>query len=646
MKYYTIAVADDGYKGSEPLTYSANQELIPGQLVLVPLRKILVTGVVVQAVAKPPFNTKPVNVIFNLPPLPAASLQLITWLQAFYGAPLGISTQQCIISSLTERTIARGLQEQPLFTPPDTSSLPPLIPEQAKLISELPQSGSAIIHGDTGTGKTRLYIEQASKAIATNKSVIVLTPEISLTSQLTESFRTVFGKRALVTHSGLTVAQRRTIWLQCLSSRDPLIIIGPRSALFSPLHNIGLIVIDEAHDDAYKQDSVPTYHATRVASLLATIHQAPLLLGSATPSIADYFLATQKKRPILRLTQRPKEDKNLTTQTVAVDMRERSNFTQNPHLSDALIRAIRSAREQGEQSLLFLNRRGTSRITLCSACGWRALCDHCGTPMTFHEDSFSLKCHTCARNKQVPASCPDCGGGDILFRSIGTKAIESTIKALFPGSSVMRFDTDNKKTERFEQHYESVKSGQVDILIGTQLLTKGLDLPKLSVVGVLNADLSLQIPDFSAEEKTYQLLSQVIGRVGRGHRSGIAIIQTYNPNNKAIADALAQNWNDFYKRELVERKSFLFPPFCHMLVLSVRRASAVSAEKAAHKLVQELQQHPGIRVEQPTPSYHIRVDGQYEWRIVIKATTRDRLLYIISALPSGWRFDIDPTNLL
>lgn len=645
MRYYTIIVADDGYKGTEPLTYSSEESLEPGQLVLVPLRRILVTGTIVQAVPKPSFNTKPIHVVFDAPPLPTASLQLIAWLQAFYAAPLGISAQQCIISSLTERTIARRPQETPL-PDPDFSSLPPLTPEQAKLLSQLPQSGTSIIHGDTGTGKTRLYIEQALKSIAANRSVIVLTPEISLTSQLTESFQNVFGERAIVTHSGLSVAQRRAIWLQCLVSRKPLIVIGPRSALFSPLHDIGLIVIDEAHDDAYKQDSTPAYHATRVASKLATIYQAILLLGSATPSVADYFLATQKQRPILRITQRPKEDKTQKTETIAIDMRERNNFTQNPHLSDSLIRTIRAAREQGEQSLLFLNRRGTSRITLCSTCGWRALCDHCGTPMTFHEDTFSLKCHTCAKNRQVPAECPECGGGDILFRSVGTKAIESTVRSLFPGSTIMRFDTDNKKSERFEQHYESVKSGQVDILIGTQLLTKGLDLPRLSVVGVLNADLSLQIPDFTAEEKTYQLLSQVMGRVGRGHRSGTVIVQTYNPTNKAITDALSQNWDDFYKRELMERKNFMFPPFCYVLTLAVRRASNANAEKAALKLEHELQQKLGVQIEPPTPSYHVRVDGQYEWRIVIKAASRERLLTIARSLPSGWRFNIDPINLL
>lgn len=646
MKYYTVAVADDGYKGHKPLTYASEQALQPGQIVLVPLRKILATGIVTESVVKPKFATKPIAITFNLPPLPAPSLKLLDWLRDFYAAPLGVSTQQFVASSLTERTIANTKNEIATGTAPDTSKLPKLIPEQTVAVDELSDAGAYILHGDTGTGKTRIYIELALKAVKSGRSAIILTPEISLTSQLTESFYAVFGSSVLVTHSGLTTAQRRNIWLACLKTTSPLVVIGPRSALFSPLANIGLIVVDEAHDDAFKQDSVPTYHATRVASQLASLHKAPLVLGSATPSVNDYFMATQKKRPILRLTKRPIDSRPFTTTTLTVDMRERSNFTQNAYISDPLIKAIRLAREKGEQSLIFLNRRGTSRITLCSTCGWRALCDHCGTPMTFHEDSFSLRCHTCAKNNSVPSTCPSCGGGEILFRSMGTKAIESALKSLFPASTVMRFDTDNKKDERFEQHYQNVKTGKIDVLIGTQLLVKGLDLPKLSVVGVLNADLSLQIPDFTAEEKTYQLLSQVIGRIGRGHRSGTAIVQTYNPHNKAIADALSQNWQDFYERELQERKTFLFPPFCHLLVLTVRRASQLSSEKAATKFAYELQRISGLRVEHPVPSYHLKVDGQFEWRIVVKATSRTKLTQVVGLLPSGWRFDIDPSSLL
>lgn len=612
---------------------------------LVPLRKTLVTGVVMSETGKPSFRAKPISTCFTLPPIPTKSLELLNWLQVFYASSLGSVAQQYLAGSLTARTVAaqQKISEYPKPTP---LVVPTLTAAQKNIIAKLPRSGTALLHGDTGTGKTRLYIELAVKAIGRGKSVIILTPEISLTSQLTESFQRVFGHRVLLTHSGLTTAQRRDKWLQCLKSTDPLIVIGPRSALFSPLKLIGLIVVDESHDDAYKQDSMPSYHATRVAAKLASLHEALLLLGSATPSVSDYFLAEQKNKPILRLTERPKENPTMTVNTRVTDMRNRTEFTQNTWLSNTLIAAIREALRANEQSLLFLNRRGTSRITLCASCGWRALCDHCGTPMTFHEDSFLLKCHTCSKTVSVPSNCPDCENSDILFHSVGTKAIETAIKRLFPESTVMRFDTDNKKSERLEQHYQTVKNGKVDILIGTQLLTKGLDLPHLGVVGVLNADLSLQIPDFTAEEKTYQLLSQVVGRVGRGHRSGTVIVQTYNPTNRAITDALARNWIDFYRRELAERKAFFFPPFSHMLVLRLRRKSSESAQEISTKLMIKLQRIANIQIDNPTPSYHLRVGGLFEWRLIVRSNQREKLLKIASDLPNGWYFDIDPVNLL
>lgn len=646
MRYYTIAVADDAYKGSEPLTYQHEAELAIGQIVLVQIRRFLVSGMVVSQTKKPTFTTKSIAVVFNLPPLPPAFQEILPWIMHYYAAPLGVAAQQCIPGSLTEKSVAAHVLSTSSLPTPRPDAVPPLITEQVQLLSKLNTRGSNLIHGDTGTGKTRLYIEQALTAIAANKSVVVLTPEISLTSQLVHSFKQVFGNRVLLTHSNLTTAQRRKIWLTILKSAEPLIIVGPRSALFAPLGSIGLIVIDEAHDDAYKQEGVPSYHALRVASKLASLHGAQLLLGSATPSVSEYHMATARNVPILRLTTRPTLTNQKPTEHILVDMRERANFTQNHALSNQLIRAIKAAQSRGEQSLLFLNRRGTSRITLCKACGWRALCDHCATPLTFHGDFFTLRCHTCTRQMKVPSACPDCSSTDIIFKSEGTKAIEALTRTLFPSSNIMRFDTDNKKSERLEQQYEKVKSGDVDILIGTQLLAKGLDLPKLSVVGVLNADLSLHIPDFTAEEKTYQLLAQVMGRVGRGHRAGTAVVQTYNPDNKAIKDSLLGNWQDFYEREIVERKAFLFPPFCHLMTISVRRKTARSAEQSAQKLFTVLQGTAGVRVEGPLQSYHERIEGDYEWRIIIKSKTRTILLDIIKNLPSGWRYDIDPTNLL
>lgn len=645
MEYYQIAVADAAYKGSKPLTYSYKGKLKVGQLVMVEVRRFLVIGVVITATKPPKFKTKLITTTLDLSPLPLPLLKLLNWLQNYYAAPLGVTMQQALPGSLTMRT-AQQSGGQPLLPEPDGKLLPPLISEQQTAMDQLPQDGTSLLHGNTGTGKTRIYLEKAIAVIQSDRSVVILTPEISLTSQLLQSFKQVFGQRAIVTHSGLTVAERRKIWLQVLTSAEPLIVIGPRSALFTPLSNIGLIVIDEAHDSAYKHEGNPSYQAVHVGAKLASLHKAALIMGSATPAVNDYFALQQKQKPIFRLTKKPLLTTSHTTATDIIDMRNRSNFTQNPYISDLLLAKMRSNLASGQQTLLFLNRRGSARLVLCKSCGWHALCSHCGTPMTFHEDSFSLRCHTCNRRQDVPKHCPDCKAADILFKSIGTKAVETTIKQLLSGAKVMRFDTDNKKAERLDKHYQAIKDGEVNIIIGTQLLAKGLDLPKLSLVGVLNADLSLQIPDFTAEEKTYQLLSQVVGRVGRGHGNARVVLQTYNPTNPVISGALSGNWTDFYNHELSERRDFMFPPFCHLLSLTVRRAKSATAEKAALDLMTKLQHNAYVTAEGPIPSYQKRVDGKFQWKLIIKSKSRKSLLDIVANLPSGWHYDLDPINLL
>lgn len=645
MKYYEVAVAEDSYKGREPLTYANEKTLLTGQLVLVPMRKLLAAGVIVKEVTKPRFATKNINHIFDLPPVPQQTIDLGFWIRDYYASPLGATVQQLIPSSLTVRTALK----QPIESGQNSEvyEIPTLTKAQKVALDQIASIGTSVLHGDTGTGKTRIYIEVITKILKENRSAIVLTPEIGLLPQTFTILAKQFGAQVVITHSNLTAAQRRTVWLQVLTSDKPLIVIGPRSALLLPLKNIGAVIIDEAHDDAYKQENTPAYHALRVAATIGKLHNALVLHGTATPTVSEYYLAASKERPIIRLTERPLLPGNaLQSNYAVVDMKDTKNLSSHNQLSSPLITAIRKTLHEHGQVLLFLNRRGTSRITLCSNCGWHAKCEHCGTPMTFHGDSFELRCHTCNRKSTIPKACPDCSNTDIIFKSEGTKSIETSIKKLFPSHSVMRFDTDNKKNERIEQHFDAIKTGSVDIVIGTQLITKGLDLPNLGLVGVLNADLSLQIPDFTAEEKTYQLLVQVLGRIGRGHRTGKAIIQTYNPNNQAIQDALSGNWDDFYEREIAERKDFLFPPFCYLLRLSIRKKTSDQAWKAAEALSRDLAKEYPVAIEGPLPSYHERVNGLYECRLHIKAKSRNHLVSICTNLPTGWRFELDPANLL
>jgi primosomal protein N' (replication factor Y) len=645
MSYYTVWVRSIRYRGQEPLTYSYDRQLKPGQIVQVALQRELVLGFVAARVSKPAFATKPIAQVYDLPPLPAATLDLASWLQAYYATTNGTATSQFLPAGLT----AKGVSEiNNVVANSVKSTLTPLTSEQHNVVNSITHADTYLLHGRTGSGKTRVYIELAQRTVAADKSVLVLTPEISLTSQLANSFRAVFGEQVLLLHSQLTPAQRQKVWLRILTSTSPLIVIGPRSALFSPLSDIGLIVIDEAHEPAYKQEQAPYYHARSVASKLASLHQAPLIIGSATPSIGDYYLASERQKPILRMSQLATASEHAAAEVRIVDLKDRSLFTSSQRLSKPLVEAIQASIGRGEQALVYLNRRGTARIVLCENCGWQALCPHCDLPLVYHADSGQFRCHTCGYHEPIVTSCPICSHPSVSFKSFGTKAIEAEIQKLFPSARVQRFDTDNKKSESFQEHYEAVKAGDVDILVGTQLLAKGLDLPRLSTLGIVLADSSLYLPDFSARERTYQLLSQALGRVGRGHIAGTAIIQTFHPESQLIDAAIHDNWDEFYKSEQAERRAYHFPPFYNLLKLSCRRASYKSAEAAASKLKADIEAKiPGISIDGPTPSFHEKLSGKYQCQLVLRSPQRSKLLQAIKLLPpSGWTYDIDPTNLL
>lgn len=643
MWYVEVLVADAAYHKNEPLTYASVTKAEVGDIVLVPLRNKQVLGVVVDLVTKPSFAVKEILGKPEVPALPAAHLRLMSWLRDYYPAPLGTIVQLFLPGSLA--ATKPKTQEERLLT--GTVELPPLTKEQQAALRRIQNSGPHILHGETGSGKTRVYLELARRQLAQGRSSIILTPEIGLTSQLADTFEQIFGDRVVLMHSGLTESKRRDRWQKVLTAKRPLIIIGARSALFAPINNVGLIVVDEAHETAYKQDQAPYYHANTVAAKLAEVHQATLVLGSATPLVRDYYVAIEKRLPIVRMSLAAASGVAQAHNVEIVDLKDRSQFRKSSYLSTRLIRAIEEKLQQGEQALLFLNRRGTARVVFCQLCAWRASCIHCDLPLVYHGDSHAMRCHSCSYKASAPTSCPACGSSDVIFRSVGTKAVAEEAQRLFPDARIMRFDTDNKKNERLDVHYSKIRSGEVDIIVGTQTLAKGLDLPRLSLVGVIIADTSLYFPDFSAQERTYQLLSQVLGRVGRGHRAGSAIIQTYTPDSPLLQAVVTKNWNEFYNKELAERRQFTFPPFCYLLKLSCKRASDSSAQTAAQRLASDIRgRYSSIAVDGPTPSFHGKVQNKFVWQLVIKAKQRKQLVSIIKQLPSGWSYDIDPLNLL
>jgi primosomal protein N' (replication factor Y) len=644
MWYYQVWVANPSYKRTDPLTYHYNRKLAVGTCVKVSLQRTVSYGVIVAAVKKPAFRTVAIHEAFDSIILPAELLSLASFMVGYYHATIGEVTAQILPNSLSFK-----LQNSDyVLSEKSSSQLPPLTASQSKALQEISGPGTYVLHGDTGSGKTRVYLELAKKSLKNGKSCLILTPEIGLTPQLTAVFSASLpNDTVFTTHSKLNPKERSSLWQQIFYRKQPAVLIGPRSALFYPLSSLGLIVVDEAHEVSYKQEKSPRYHALPLAAKLASLHHASLVIGSATPPLTDYYIASAKGRRIVQMSGKAISSAAPKPNLQVVDLKNTRNFTKSAHISDQLLAAIENSLYKKQQSLLFINRRGTARITLCNACGWQAMCERCNLPLTYHGDTHALRCHTCGKNVPALSACPECNNTDILLKSIGTKAIVDEITTLFPKAKTIRFDNDNIKSERLEEKYQAVANGDFDIIVGTQTIAKGLDLPKLSVVGVLIADSGLYFPDYTAGERTYQLLHQVMGRVGRGHGESDVIVQTYNPENPLIQAALHNNWQTFYEEELAERKKYLFPPFCFTLKVWCRRASSQAARRAGLQAAKKLTDAiPAVIIEGPTPSFHEKHGDKYQWQLIIKAKNRTDLLRVIDHLPSGWSYDIDPLSLL
>jgi primosomal protein N' (replication factor Y) len=646
MLYYEVLVADLRYKSNSPLTYSSEEKLLPMQVITIPLRSRMATGFVLKEVSKPSFKVKPIRNLTSSQPLPDHALKLAQWMSEYYASSLGECLRQFTPSKPTLRKSAHEFEELPA-EPSQLELKSPLTQEQLRAIDEIGLSANStvLLHGHTGTGKTRVYLELAHKAIEDGKSVMLLTPEIALTPQLANAAKKSLGDRVIVLHSQLTQAKRKQIWLKVLEATEPVVIVGPRSALFSPVHNLGLIVLDESHEPAYKQDQNPRYHAVRVASQIGALSGAKVVLGSATPSLTDYYVANQHKA-IVRMSQRALGGSDVI-ETQIIDLKEKSNFSSSTYLSTQLIDSIKQNLNAKKQVMIYLNRRGSARLILCNKCGWQLLCPNCDIPLVYHGDVHSVQCHICGFNDRPPNACPVCQNREIVYLSVGTKALIEEVKRLFPGRAVQRFDSDNSSGERLHELYDKLHSGQIDILVGTQLLAKGLDLPRLGLVGIISAETSLSLPDYSSEERAFQLLYQVIGRVGRGHSKGEAILQSYEPASMVVKAAVDRSWDEFYVYALKERQQFRFPPFSYLMQLSVRRATLGGSEQAAKKLKQQLllQKMP-VEIIGPTPSFYARRGKYYYWQIIIKSKQRSYLLELAKIVPQDWTINLDPVNLL
>lgn len=646
MKFYEVWPADSRYRADKPLTYSYEIDLPPFSVVTIQLQNRTISGFIKGEVPKPSFELKPIKAVLSQQPLPTVYLELAKWLQAYFYCGFGDALRQLAPSKPAIRKVRQD--DTAILTSSSAIDVQsPLTKDQTAAIKAIQKSPSTtiLLHGDTGTGKTRVYLELAKDTIQKGRSVLLLTPEISLIAQLEQAAQRL-QVPTYVLHSQLTVAQRKKIWLGILEAKQPIIVIGPRSALFSPVRKPGLIVLDEAHEPAYKQESSPRYLATRVASQLGKLSGAKVILGTATPSVSDYYLA-DKLSAVVRMSEPAAGSKHGKAKLEVVDIRKRETFSRSQYISKQLIDATAQTLSDKKQVMIYLNKRGSARIILCNNCGWQLLCPNCDIPLVYHGDTHSARCHTCGHSQVPPSNCPDCKNGDIIYRSIGVKALYDELARLFPNANIKRFDSDNQSGEHLGELYPDLLSGKIDILVGTQLLAKGLDLPKLGLVGIIAAESSLSLPDYTAQERSFQLLYQVMGRIGRGHNAGRAIIQTYEPDSIVVKAAMARNYNMFYEHCLTGRRAFRFPPFSYLLKLTCRRVTYDGASKAATNLKAKLRA-AGLPVEiiGPAPSFFGRRAGYFYWQIVIKSKSRGHLLELAELVPADWTVDLDPSNLL
>jgi primosomal protein N' (replication factor Y) len=547
--------------------------------------------------------------------------------------------------------------------------------DQAAAIEQLvhalgARSSPFLLQGVTGSGKTLVYIEVIREALARGLSAIVLVPEISLTPQTAFRFRAQFGDQVAVLHSRLSDGERFDAW-RALRRGDRRVAVGARSALFAPLANLGVIIVDEEHDGSYKQSEAPRYHARDLAVMRAQANDALCALGSATPSLESWHNASSGKFTRILLPERV--GGAVLPHVRVIDLRVKSDQGANGRqrsvtdrvLSDALVNAIASRLRRNEQVILLHNRRGYSSFVQCRECGEVSPCVNCSVALTYHKTTRRLLCHHCRHEEPVPARCGRCGSVDLSYRGLGTEQVERVAAETFPDARIARMDVDTTSGKwAHQQILERVERGEVDILLGTQMIAKGLDFPRVTLVGVVNADVGLHLPDFRASERTFQLLAQVAGRAGRGTLGGEVLVQTALPDHYAIRAAVTHDYEAFAARELEERKPVPYPPWVRLTnaVLSSpdRRLAASAAESAAAWVRRRLSSGPGglggnTEVVGPAPSPIERLHGRWRWHFFVRSASAKavgeatRALAEELTLPAGdvrLALDRDPVALL
>ncbi|HFR3765526.1 TPA: primosomal protein N' [Streptococcus suis] len=539
---------------------------------------------------------------------------------------------------------------QALFDKVGVSQALSLNPEQAIAVKEIlskvgQESQTYLLQGVTGSGKTEVYLQVIDQVLKMGKTAIMLVPEISLTPQMTNRFIARFGQKVAILHSGLSDGEKYDEWRK-IERGEAQVVVGARSAIFAPLKNLGAIIIDEEHEATYKQDSNPRYHARDVAKLRADYNQAVLVLGSATPSLETRARASRGLYGRLVLNQRANPQARIPEVQV-IDFRDYIGQHEASNFTPVLIEKIQEKLARKEQVVLMLNRRGYSSFVMCRDCGTVDQCPNCDISLTLHMDSRSMNCHYCNFQKPIPQVCPNCQSRAIRYYGTGTQKAYDELQELLPNARILRMDVDTtKKKGAHEALLEKFGRQEADILLGTQMIAKGLDFPNVTLVGVLNADTALNLPDFRSSERTFQLLTQVAGRAGRADKEGEVIIQTYNPNHYAIAFAKNQDYEGFYQYEMGIRKSLGYPPYYFTVGLTFSHKSEDLVIKKAYETVQLLRENltEQIQILGPTPKPIARTHNLYHYQIILKYRREEQLEQVLNRI-LDWTQERDNQDL-
>ncbi len=632
-----------------------------GKRVHIPFRSARRVGYIVKIEDRPMVKEpRPlIDIIDENPIFTKEMIDLAGWIKDNYFCSWGEALEAMIPGPLKHGKIS--MTSRVKEAPGEVEPTEPHVPnkEQKKVLDSINKCLDEgrhevfLLHGITGSGKTEIYLQAMESVMAKGKSGIILVPEISLTPQTVERFMSRFGQRVAVFHSRMLQSAKFKEW-ERIRKGEARIVVGPRSAVFSPFREIGLFVVDEEHEPSYKQEDVPRYHARDVAIERAKEAGVPVILGSATPSLESFYKAASGEYHLVELTQRIKEKE--LPKVKLVDMRmEFDTRVGKKVVSQVLAEALKKDITKKQQALIFLNRRGFSTFVSCRKCGHVIKCPKCDSPMVFHKEKDELICHYCNARISPPVICPACNGDYLMYRGTGTQKVEAELKRILPEVRIARMDSDSMtKRGSHGRVLKDFKDHGIDVIVGTQMIAKGLDFPKVTLVGVVSADANLNLPDFRSGERTFNLITQVAGRAGRGDLGGEVIVQTYTPEHYAVGLAAKHDYNTFYYKEIESRRHLSFPPFVNLVKITLRSRKEENAQEAAERLAKVLKKKiQGIDILGPAPSPMAKLRGYYRWNVLIRAQDRSAMVKKLRSALKGFRkgsgvfmaVDVDPMSM-